>query len=421
MGLNNGNSLEEETEVDEVEIKHDLITESMSFDIKQTSITGSMTSAAATVSSHKSDTQASLDASTSKLQVADVKQKVIIAKTTPLSDMCRHVVEIKQNKATMSMSASEVPRVSDTEASLDPSISKLQVTHTNTSGDPPQCVDAEILDTECDSQSGLNKKVCAVQIGVSDLTETNREHHTTDTEDKRKALQSPEVSTPIESYQHNMEASTFAKYNQQNNVPETLASHQLDAETPRTYISDRQNTEISSFDACDHQKSDMSSPNSCNQQDAEISTSDPSNHQNTQTSAANSYNQQISELFSADSCNQPKTDTSKVPHAVAPSLGGRGCNRMMSYTSSKKKAKSAEMTVTLTGFILTFTFVLSYAPYFLVAISRYVIGAEHSDDVIQLNLVNIAMRFYFFPPALSPLIYFASNTEFRRKCQSLWS
>ncbi|XP_005107125.1 uncharacterized protein LOC101854043 [Aplysia californica] len=88
----------------------------------------------------------------------------------------------------------------------------------------------------------------------------------------------------------------------------------------------------------------------------------------------------------------------------------------------KNKKKTAEQAVSLTAFILTFTFVLSYTPYFLVSIPRaFIKDADYKQDALQLNLVNVAIRFYFVTPAVNPLIYFASSLDFRRKCKTLWS
>ena len=88
----------------------------------------------------------------------------------------------------------------------------------------------------------------------------------------------------------------------------------------------------------------------------------------------------------------------------------------------KWKKRSAESSVTLTGFLLAFTLILSYTPFFLVVIPDAIndVYTDHGQDSLHLNLVNIGLRLYFATSAINPFIYFACNLDFRRKCKTIF-
>ncbi|CAG5122784.1 unnamed protein product [Candidula unifasciata] len=116
------------------------------------------------------------------------------------------------------------------------------------------------------------------------------------------------------------------------------------------------------------------------------------------------------DIFSIDL----KTTSSAGKAALKkPGKAGHELKRKLSKTS-------LEATVTRTAFLLTFTFIVSYLPFFFVSIPRAInVNFDYSQNYLMMNLVNTVLRLYFIMPVVSPAIFWASNLDFRRKCKVL--
>uniref|UniRef100_A0A2C9KRF5 G-protein coupled receptors family 1 profile domain-containing protein n=1 Tax=Biomphalaria glabrata TaxID=6526 RepID=A0A2C9KRF5_BIOGL len=85
-------------------------------------------------------------------------------------------------------------------------------------------------------------------------------------------------------------------------------------------------------------------------------------------------------------------------------------------TAKTKNSKTAlENAITRTAFLLTFTFIASYVPFFVVSIPHFLIADfDYTQNTATLNVINMAYRLYFINPTISPFIFWASNLDFRR-------
>ena len=91
-----------------------------------------------------------------------------------------------------------------------------------------------------------------------------------------------------------------------------------------------------------------------------------------------------------------------------------------SVVGKKVQKSSLESNITRTALLLAITFILCYVPFFCVSIPSLLYPDFNYDhNAVSFNLIHMAYRLYFVTPAINPLIFYASNIDFRRKLKDM--
>ncbi|XP_059149968.1 uncharacterized protein LOC131936888 [Physella acuta] len=123
----------------------------------------------------------------------------------------------------------------------------------------------------------------------------------------------------------------------------------------------------------------------------------------------------------SDGSKTTDAGTRQVPKELRrePSMLSRATS-VRSMVKVKNQKTTLESAITRTAFLLTFTFIVSYVPFFVASmLSLLIIDFDYSENAFTLNALNMAYRLYFINPTISPFIIWASNLDFRRKLRSL--
>ena len=77
---------------------------------------------------------------------------------------------------------------------------------------------------------------------------------------------------------------------------------------------------------------------------------------------------------------------------------------------------------TLILFLVTLLFILTFVPYLVIAVMRYINPHMVEDmDSVELSVYNLMLRSYLMNSALNPLIYCFLNRQFRMKVKKLFT
>ncbi|RUS81226.1 hypothetical protein EGW08_011020 [Elysia chlorotica] len=117
------------------------------------------------------------------------------------------------------------------------------------------------------------------------------------------------------------------------------------------------------------------------------------------------------------------TNTANTANTTSESQPENVALKKKASVVSKKVPKSAlESNITRTALLLAVTFIVCYVPFFCVSIPSLVYPSlNYGSNALTNNLVNLAYRLYFITPTINPLIFYASNPDFRRTLKGLLS
>ena len=127
------------------------------------------------------------------------------------------------------------------------------------------------------------------------------------------------------------------------------------------------------------------------------------------------------ELFTVVPSSQaPQKPSFKVDNNKKKASTNHLVQKKASVNSRKAPKSSLESNITRTALLLAVTFILCYVPFFSVSIPNLLYpNMSYGLNSLSLNLLTLAYRLYFITPAINPLIFYASNVDFRKKLKEL--
>ncbi|GFO05838.1 alpha-1a adrenergic receptor [Plakobranchus ocellatus] len=150
--------------------------------------------------------------------------------------------------------------------------------------------------------------------------------------------------------------------------------------------------------------------------------------QTTKTSSIHQTEQLLHSTNSADHTTTPADlfttthiqSSKKILHTDSNTSNNNTHNTITACVTRKLTKTSLETNISRTAMLLTVIFIVCYLPFFCVSIpTLFYPELAYSRSAVNLNVINMAYRFYFITPAINPIIFYASNADFRRKLKEL--